>query len=137
MQKNSLFYKELTFENLLNVYYSVKRTCKNRNKVKNYDLNLYTNLSTLLYKLRNHEYKPMPYTIFVINEYKQRIVMSQEISDKIVNHFVAKYYLIPLLDKKLISQNVATRKNMGMKYISKLMFDYLNILNRKKKKYML
>ena len=35
--------------------------------------------------------------------------MSQTITDKIVNHFVTKYYLIPYLDNKLIDSNVATR----------------------------
>ena len=133
LMKDSLYYKELTFENILNSYKLVKKICRNKNKIKDYDLNLYTNIHSLLDKLIKNEYRPMPYTIFTINKNKVRIVMAQEITDKIVNHFVTKYYLNPLLDKKLISQNVANRENMGLSYLYKLMRDYLNILNRKKK----
>ena len=131
--KNSLYYRELTFENLLNTYYLVKKISKNKNKIKNYDLNLYANIYTLLNKLKKNTYMMMPYSIFIINKNKKRIVMANEVVDKIVHHFVMKYYLIPLLDKKLINQNVANRCNMGINYLSKLMYDYLNILNRKKK----
>lgn len=130
---DDIYYKYLTYDNLLLIYRQVKRTCKNRRKVRKYDLNLYANIYTLLKHLLDNTYKPMPYNIFVITDPKLRIVMSQEISDKIVNHFVTRYYLIPLLEKKLIDQNVATRIDKGTKYCDKLVSDYINILNRKKK----
>lgn len=42
----------------------------------------------------------------MIFEPKPRLVMSQTIADKIVNHFVAVFYLIPMLEKNLIDTNV-------------------------------
>lgn len=55
--------------------------------------------------------------------------MSQTVSDKIVNHFVANYYLLPYLENKLIDANVATRKNRGSEYAGKLVRKYINTLN--------
>lgn len=52
--------------------------------------------------------------------------MSQTVGDKIVNHFVANYYLLPYLEKKLIDSNVATRRGKGSKYADKLINDYIN-----------
>lgn len=54
--------------------------------------------------------------------------MSQEISDKIVNHFITNYYLIPYLEKSLINENVATRKEKGSKYAMELTKKYFNKL---------
>ena len=39
--------------------------------------------------------------------------MSQSRSDQVVNHFVARDYLIPLLEKSLVDTTVATRKKLG------------------------
>lgn len=54
--------------------------------------------------------------------------MSQSIKDKIVNHFVANYYLTSYLSCKLIDQNVATRKGYGTHKALKYVKDYLNTL---------
>ena len=54
--------------------------------------------------------------------------MSQTVFDKIINHFVANYYLIPYLENKLIDSNVATRKNKGGKYAMELIKKYFNKL---------
>ncbi len=60
--------------------------------------------------------------------------MSETMKDKIVNHLISKYILIPTLSPKLIDTNVATRKGMGTKmgiyytkkYINKLKMNYDN-----------
>ena len=46
--------------------------------------------------------------------------MSENIIDKIINHYVARYILYAKLNKYLINNNVATRKNMGLDYGIKL-----------------
>ena len=130
---NYLYYKPITFDNLLKCFYEVRKTCKNKKKIMQYEKNLFTNIYSLYISLLNETYKPMKFNIFKIYEPKVRIVMSSEISDKIVNHFVNNYYLIPLLDKKLIDSNVATRKNKGTSYADKLLIKYLNTLNLKHK----
>lgn len=104
----------------------VKKTCKNRNAIFRFNLNLGTNICNIYNSLLNKFYRPLPYKLFLIFEPKARLVMSQTIFDKIVNHFVVKYYLIPYLDNKLIDCNVATRKEKGSAYAYKLIENYIN-----------
>lgn len=47
---------------------------------------------------------------------KYRIIMSQGIYDKIINHYVTRYILEYKLSKYLDNRNFATRKNMGSSY---------------------
>lgn len=76
--------------------------------------------------LKNKTYKPSRYKTFMIFEPKPRLVMSQTVTDKLVNHFVANYYLIPFLNNSLIDSNVATRKNKGSSYAMNLLKKYFN-----------
>ena len=42
--------------------------------------------------------------------------MSENISDKIVNHLISDEILLPLIEPRLIETNVATRKNKGTRW---------------------
>lgn len=61
--------------------------------------------------------------------------MSENINDKIVSHLICKYYLVDIIDKKLINSNVATRKNMGSSYGIKLIKKYINSVKLKHNKF--
>lgn len=121
----------LSIDALYECFYKVKKTCKNKRKIFLFETNLNSNIVNIYLDIKNNRYVPSDYNAFCIYEPKIRIVMSQEIRDKIVNHYITNYILIPSLDRKLISQNVATRKGKGTKagldYVNK----YLNILNAK------
>lgn len=123
---DNIYYKAITFDNVENMWNIVKKTCKNKKAIFNYSINQNTLNYNIYRNLINCNYKPLPYRLFLIFEPKERLVMSQTISDKIVNHFVAYYYLLPYLENKLIDSNVATRKNKGSKYADKLINDYIN-----------
>ena len=125
---DNIYYKNLSFDNLLNCYKIIKKTCKNKKAINKFELNLNTNIYNIYTSLYNKTYVPYKYTIFMIFEPKPRIVMSQCINDKIVNHFISKYYLLPYLDNKLIDANVATRVNKGTSYANKLLVKYINNL---------
>lgn len=77
------------------------------------------------------------YNIFLIKEPKYRIIMSQNINDKIINHLVAKYILFPALEPCLIDGNVATRKCKGSKYSFDNIKKYMNHLCNEKDAYAL
>lgn len=125
---DNIYYENLSFNNLLKCYKIIKKTCKNKKAINKFELNLNTNIYNIYTSLYNKTYIPYKYTIFMIFEPKPRIVMSQCINDKIVNHFISKYYLLPYLDNKLIDANVATRVNKGTSYANKLMVKYINNL---------
>lgn len=89
-------------------------------------MNKSTNNYSIYRILKEKRYKPLPFKLFMIFEPKPRLVMSQMTTDKIINHFVTNYYLLPYLEKTLIDQNIATRKNKGSEYGNKLVKDYIN-----------
>ena len=123
---NSIYNKNLNYDNLYSMWKIVRSTCKNKRRISYFEQNKYTNLYSLYQKLMNKDYVPVKYRLFLIFEPKPRLVMSQTVSDKIVNHFVANFYLLPYLENKLIDSNVATRKGKGSSYADKLFIDYIN-----------
>ena len=86
----------------------------------------------------SHHYKPCTfsagwlivgkYNIFLIKDPKYRIIMSQNINDKIINHLMADI-LIKVLEPSLINTNVASRKGKGTSYGIKCLKKYLNSMN--------
>jgi len=128
-RKNKEIYdKYITIENLYNMWNIIKKTCKNKKEIYYFSLNLNTNLNNIYLALKNKTYVPSRYKTFMIFEPKPRLVMSQTVTDKIVNHFVTNYYLIPYLENKLIDSNIATRKGKGSNYAMILLKKYFNKL---------
>ncbi len=124
----NIYYKYLTIDNIYNSYLIVKKTCKNKKDLYEFNLNLYTNIYNIYKDLYNKNYIFNKYKTFMIFEPKARLVMSQSISDKIVNHFITNYYLIPYLESSLIDSSVATRKNKGSGYARYLLNEYFTKL---------
>lgn len=135
-RKNQVSYDDvITFENIYNMWNIIKKTCKNKKALFYFSLNLNTNINYIYYLLKEKKYIPSKYKTFMIFEPKPRLVMSQSVCDKIVNHFVSNYYLIPILENSLIDTNVATRKNNGSKYAKDTLIKYINkvLINEKGK----
>lgn len=127
MQRSSNLYKNIyIIDNVRDTYKIIKRECNNKKSVYNYDLYEGINLYSIVEKLYNRTYKFSKYHIFLIKEPKYRLIMSENINDKIVNHLISNYILLPALEPKLIDTNVATRKNKGSKYALDMLNKYLN-----------
>ena len=81
--------------------------------------------------LKSKKYHHSCYNIFLIVDPKFRIIMSENINDKIVNHFISQYLLFPTLEPKMIPMSVATRRgkgtDLGIRYIKK----YIHSLKEK------
>ena len=99
---------------------SVRKNTKNRKKIQRFDDFYSCNLLKIRETLMKKDYKPQKYNIFLVYEPKLRIIMSQEIEDKIINHLVAKYFLIDIFDKNMLDRNCATRIGKGTHYALKL-----------------
>jgi len=112
----------------------VRKTCKNRTDIFNFSLNLNSNIARMKESLLDKRYTPNRYHIFPIFEPKVRIVMSQTVYDKVINHFVA-LILFRYLEPSLISSNIATRSYKGTDYGRKLTEKYLRkiIINSRNK----
>ena len=133
MKINNIYDKHITIKNITDTWLIVKKTCKNKRAVMRFQMNEKTNIMHIYKILKSNNYKPGRFILFMIFQPKPRLVMSQNITDKIINHFVANYYLIPYLSNKLIEMNIATRKNKGTSYGLKYIEDSLNALNQEKK----
>ena len=103
----------VTFDNLLEAYNIIRKNTHHKKKILRFEMLLHTNLSSILDELRRKEYKHGAYHVFLIKDPKYRIIMSEELRDKVINHLISKYVLQPLILPKLISTNVATRKGKG------------------------
>ena len=117
---------EVNVYDLLDIYEKeVSKNTKNKRKINNFERNKIENIYDIKNIIESGNYKVGKYNIFSINSPKYRIVMSINVKDKIINHYVARYILIPKLDKYLDMRNCATRKNMGYDYAIKLLIKYL------------
>lgn len=121
-----IYDKELTYQNLYTAWKTVSRTCKNQQGVFDYSMFAQAKLSNLLKCLQKRKYWPGRFRCFMVFEPKPRLVMSQSVEDKIVNHFIVQNYLIPLLEGDLIDTNVATRKKKGSSYAMKMIRRYIS-----------
>lgn len=124
--------KHITLKNILDLYEKeISKNVKNKQRLLNFEKNKMQNINIIYNKLKAEEYYIRRYNIFLIKEPKLRVIMSLEMVDKIINHFITNYALIPKLSKYLDNRNVATRKNLGTEYGIKLIKKYLE----KNKKY--
>ncbi len=114
MRKKNLHYEQVvTIENLMNVYQTIKTNTKHKDKIFLFELFFSCNIMHIYQLLIRGTYHHQNYHIFIIKEPKYRLIMSEVMTDKIINHFVSTYFLFPLLDPLLIPTNVATRPLKG------------------------
>ncbi len=126
---NNIYNNICDIKNIINIYHrQIRLNTKNKKKIERFEDYLVENIVNIKNILERKKYISSNYTIFLIKFPKTRIIMSQSIKDKIVNHLVAKYLLIDQVERKLIDQNIATRKNKGTLYGLKLTKKYLNKL---------
>ena len=120
--------KDNIFERVLELYEKeISKNVKSKRKVYNFEKYKMQNISEIVKAIDNNNFKINKYNIFLITEPKHRIVMSLNVKDKIINHYVARYVLETNLTKYLSSKNVATRKEMGADYGIKLIKKYLEL----------
>jgi len=118
----------VSLDRIINVYQNIRLTTCHRDKLVKFELYYTSNLINIYEKIKNKTYKHGRYNLFLISIPKHRIIMSENMNDKVVNHLISKYVLAPTLLPKLIEMNVATRKDKGTKmgiyytkkYINKL-----------------
>ena len=129
---NNLYSEIVDIKNIKTMYDTrVKINTKNKGKLEKFENYYASNIYYIKELLENKSYIPGKYNIFIIYEPKVRLIMSQNIIDKLINHLVSEYFLVKTFDKSLIEENVATRKNKGTYYGIKLLKKYLNKMKGK------
>ena len=122
-------------ENIKACYYEVVNNTKNKRQVFQLQKKADTVIRNIYDELKNEKYVVGKYNMFVIYEPKQRIIVSQGMKDKIVNHLIAREILYPALLSCLVPYNVASRPTMGTRKALEYMDKYRKEFSAKSKKY--
>ena len=93
------------YDLVYNVYLKIRGNVGNKKSVFYFELLLYSNINYLVNKINNNDYKLSKYNIFFIKEKKYRLILSNNIYDKVYNHLVSDL-ILSKLDKYLIDSNV-------------------------------
>lgn len=114
MKKSLVKYSDIvSYDVIEENYREVCSKTKHKDKIVKFDIFHSININTIYNELKNKSYKHSNYNIFLVYEPKYRIVMSEGIKDKIINHIISNIILKPALYPKLINENVATRTGKG------------------------
>ena len=128
----------IKLNDLMNIFdFEVRKNIKNKRKIYQFEKYKMINILNIYQELSNDIIRPIKYNIFLVKYPKYRVVMSLNIVDKIINHYVARYILINKLDKYLDDRNIATRTNMGRDYGINKVKEYLEYFKRYNKFYIL
>ena len=112
------------------IYYNIKLKTKHKKKNLNFEMYYMSNVMYLYHVLKERKYKHNYYHIFLVKEPKYRIIMSESIFDKIVNHLISEEILLPLIEPKLLDINVATRREKGTKLGLNYVKKYINAMRK-------
>lgn len=114
MKRYSNLYKNIcNIENIENSFKEVKKNTRNERRVFNMMQYKAYYIATVYEMLVKEQYTVGPYHKFKIYDPKERVIVSQGVIDKIVNHLVARYILYPAILPCLLDVNVASRENLG------------------------
>ena len=128
---NNIYNQILDIKVIENIYKKIKTNTKNKTKIEKFEDYYVENIINIKNIISLKKYKFDKYSIFIIKEPKLRLIMSQTIKDKLINHIISEYFLVRIFDKTLINENIATRKNKGTHYGIKLLKKYLNEIKYK------
>lgn len=112
-------YKEIMcdFNNLYKAYKLAHRGKSEDKEVIEFDKNKIYNLNKILEYLKKKEWdKIFIYYRFIIESPKRRVVDALQFEGRIVQHVLCDNILRPYLDKRLVKENSACRKNKGTLY---------------------
>ena len=92
-RKGNLYPAIYDFDNIVSAYKEVCRNTRNERRVEKLKEYKSIYISRIQNILINKKYKTGSYNKFIIYEPKERLIVSQNIQDKIVNHLVARHIL--------------------------------------------
>ena len=128
--KNS-FEKKLTFENLLKAHERASKHKTNKIEVLKFNVDLETNIHSILRELKNGMYRLSKYKEFTIYEPKERIIKCLPYKDRIVHQWYIYEFIKPYIIPRLISTTCACIDGRGTHYAVKLTQKYMRIMKRK------
>jgi len=102
-----------TFERLKRAHEFCRRGKQHKRGTIMFELDLSKNLVELEMSLQSRKYKPSKHKQFKLYDPKERIIDALPYKDRVVLMCFTKYVLEPILEKRLVYDNAASRKNKG------------------------
>ena len=128
---NNLYSNTYNIKNILFVTDKLCQTTRNKNKVHYFLLHKTEHITNIYNRLYNRENINHKYNVFMVNDPKCRIIMAQNMEEKIINHLIAQNVLVKVFEPKFTDSMCATRIGKGTLYGIKLMKKYLNYYKNK------
>ena len=85
----------VTLEHIMEAYKIVKVNTRHKDKLFIFELFYSCNINNIYNILNSENYHHNKYNIFIIKEPKYRLIMSECMPDKVINHLVSSYFLFP------------------------------------------
>ncbi len=114
-----------TFENLYDAYKNCRKSKQHKGEVIRFESNLAINLNILIKELTTKKYKLGKYKKFYIYEPKQRLIEALPFKDRVVIRCFCDVCLKSKIDKRLIYDNCACRKEKGTTFAIKRLHKFL------------
>ena len=104
MKRYNNLYENLIDLNKIIVIYKneIRKNTKNKRKLERFENFFMLNVVNILKMLESKKLVFDQYSIFLINEPKYRIITSQTIKDKLVNHLIAREVLLKVYNNTLL-----------------------------------
>lgn len=128
---SNIYQKVYDIDNINKMCDLVCSKVKNKEKAEKFILYKSEHIINIRNKLMSKNLDFSKYSIFLITDPKCRVIMSQSIEDKVINHLVAKYLLVDNYENKYTNSICATRKDKGASYGIKLLKNYINRIKYK------
>ena len=128
---SNIYHKVYDIDNINNMCDLVCSKVKNKEKAEKFMLYKAEHIINIKNKLISKNIDFSNYSIFLITDPKCRLIMSQSIEDKVINHLIAKYLLVDVYENIYTNSMCATRINKGSSYGIKLLKKYLNKIKYK------
>ena len=121
-----------TYANLYKAHKKTRRGKLYKEEVASFELNYSYELNKLCEELNKGSYRLSPYKTFFLYEPKKRKVDATCYRDRVVQCCLVDNYLRPLLERRLIYDNAACRKNKGTDFARSRVRGFLVSLFKKR-----
>lgn len=102
-----------SFENLYKAHKKCRLSKQHKGEVIRFEINLAANIYNIIKEISNKKYKIGKYKEFIVYEPKKRLIKALPYKDRVILSCFCENSLIPKIEKKLIYDNVACRKDKG------------------------
>ena len=109
----NVFFKSLTFQKFLEAHNRAKKNKMYKNEVLKFDLNLESNIISIIKGIKNNTFKVGDYYSFIVYEPKERLIHSLPYRDRVVHQWYVEEFVKPYIMPKFISTSFACLPDRG------------------------